>query len=66
MSAARQTTVLCPRCGYAYTADVGEPWERLDGTWSEWVTVRPHVHGRTGRSTCRPRGFARPARSPEG
>lgn len=58
-------TATCPRCGGIVDADVSEPWERLDGTWLEWVRVRPHLHVRTFNSTCRPKGFARRARTAE-
>lgn len=54
----RQTVVACPRCKHSADATVGEPWTRHDGVW-EWVHVVPHLHGNTGRSTCRPKGYAR-------
>lgn len=53
---------MCPRCGGASMAAVSEPWFRSQDTtprWVEWVTFRQHEHGRTGRSLCRPKGFAR-------
>ena len=55
----------CSRCKGLETADIGVPWERHDGTW-EWVKVRPHLHHNTGRSTCKPKGYARRVTSPGG
>jgi hypothetical protein len=57
----RLGTGRCPRCKHLQDADIGSPWKRLDGKWSEWVVVRPHLHGNTQASTCRPRGYARTA-----
>lgn len=58
---ARRESVVCPRCGRSADATVSEPWTRRDEA-VEWVTVVPHAHGRTGRSTCRPKGYARRVR----
>ena len=59
-------TGRCLRCKHLRDADIGTPWQRLDGTWVEWVKVRPHLHGNTYASTCRPRGYARIAKAPTG
>lgn len=56
-----RATGTCPRCRTTQWADVSEPWERLDGHLYEWVTVHPHLHARTQRSTCRPKGYSRRA-----
>lgn len=61
----RAVVVTCPRCKYPADATVGTPWDRHDGTF-EWVTVTPHLHGRTGNSTCRPKGYARRVRTRSG
>jgi hypothetical protein len=58
VSAVRMEGARCPRCKGRWDADIGAPWERHDGTW-EWVVVRPHLHQNTGRSTCKPKGYAR-------
>lgn len=58
----RHVVVMCPRCKHPADATAGVPWERHDGTW-EWIRVTPHLHGRTGNSTCRPKGYARHVRS---
>jgi transcription elongation factor Elf1 len=52
----------CSRCGMRWEADISAPWQRPEGL-VEWVVVRPHLHGNTQRSTCRPKGFARAVRA---
>lgn len=60
----RSGTGRCSRCGTLWDADICTPWQTLDGSWQEWVAVRPHLHGNTQRSTCRPRGYGRQIAAP--